>query len=687
MNTSSDKATDSTATRDALRARLKKAEEQLYAGALDKAIAMAEEVDGDAVESGEELMRVIAFSIIGRALFGKGELGRARDLFTQGAAIAREQNREDMVASSLNNAGRACQKLGDLDRALELHREALSIRQEVGDEEGVCTSLMNIGFVHGDRRDYPEALDMFQQVESLAREHGQHDIHRSVLINIATVYEMFGEYGEAAGYIQRSLEIPDSQTKQDEVELTARLATLYAEMGRTEDAIAIATEALENSDAASFENIRAYILGCRSQAYVENNELEKALEDLDEAIEIEERLGNEKELRPLRGNKGSVLHLLGRVEEAYQILQECYNSLEKIKDPLNSALAQMRIVRILVDKTADLYNLDRASLIVEDAFEKLKRVGARKDIISVLKLRAQISRQKNSHEEYAENIEEAHRLELELLSGEAQTKVSIMETSRRLELARKEQELITAQNSELEQLNQHLAQLNAEKNELLGIAAHDLKNPLAAIAMQTSLLEQNVAQQDAETTRRMLAEVRERIQGMINLITRILDVNAIEANMDGMELYRFDLAVAVKRVVEGCEPEGVRKKIDLVYESTPVVIMGDRPSLMQVAENLIGNALKYTPIGGSVEVSVRREKESAVLEVCDSGPGIPEEEIPHLFEPYSRLSTRPTGGETQTGLGLAIVKRLSQAMGGEVTYPPASGEGSRFVVSFPLPEE
>ena len=686
MNTSSDKAMNTTATRDALRARLRKAEEQLYAGALDNAIAMAEEVDSDAVDSGEELMRVIAFSIIGRALFGKGELDRARDLFEQGASIAREQKREDMVASSLNNAGRACQELGDLDRALELHREALAIRQEVGDQEGVCTSLMNIGFVHGDRRDYPESLDMFQQVESLAREHGQHDLHRSVLINIATVYEMFGEYGEAAGYIQKSLEIPGSQTKQDEVELTARLATLYAEMGRSEDAIAIATEALESSDAAAFKNVRAYILSCRSQAYVENNELEKALEDLDEAIEIEEGLGNEKELRPLRGNKGTVLHLLGRVEEAYQILQECYNSLEKIEDPLNSALVQMRIVRILVDETTSLYNLDRASLIVEEALEKLKRVGARKDVISVLKLRAQISRQKNSHEEYAEQIEEAHRLELELLSEEAQTKVSIMETSRKLEAARKEQEIITAKNSELEQLNQHLAQLNAEKNELLGIAAHDLKNPLAAIAMQTSLLEQNVAQQDVESTRRTLVEVRGRIQGMINLITRILDVNAIEANMEGMELYPFDLAVAVQRVVEGCEPEAERKKIDLGYESTSAVVMGDRPSLMQVAENLIGNALKYTPIGGSVEVSVRLEEERALLEVSDSGPGIPEEEVPQLFERYSRLSTRPTGGETQTGLGLAIVKRLSEAMGGEVAYAPASRAGSRFVVSFPLQE-
>ena len=113
-------------------------------------------------------------------------------------------------------------------------------------------------------------------------------------------------------------------------------------------------------------------------------------------------------------------------------------------------------------------------------------------------------------------------------------------------------------------------------------------------------------------------------------------------------------------------------------------IVADADAVAQVIDNLVSNAVKFTPVGGSVDVRVAAGEKTARLTVEDSGPGIPLADQPRLFGRFCRLSTQPTGGESSHGLGLLIVQRFAEAMKGTVRYEDGARGGSRFVVELPL---
>jgi two-component system sensor histidine kinase/response regulator len=122
----------------------------------------------------------------------------------------------------------------------------------------------------------------------------------------------------------------------------------------------------------------------------------------------------------------------------------------------------------------------------------------------------------------------------------------------------------------------------------------------------------------------------------------------------------------------------------LRVEGTPVFVTGDPGAIEQVLENVVSNAVKFSPAGTTVLVSVQPDGGTGVVDVEDQGPGISSADRERLFAKFSRLSARPTGGESSTGLGLSIVKTLTEAMGGEVSLESPPGRGARFRVRLPV---
>jgi signal transduction histidine kinase len=134
-------------------------------------------------------------------------------------------------------------------------------------------------------------------------------------------------------------------------------------------------------------------------------------------------------------------------------------------------------------------------------------------------------------------------------------------------------------------------------------------------------------------------------------------------------------------VADRLQASAAAKRIDLVFqEQQSTSVRADELALDQITENLLSNAIKFTPIGGKVEVAVRRKDDGAEISVADTGPGVSDAEQPLLFKKFSRLSPRPTGGESSHGLGLMLVHRLVVAMGGSVLYERRQPAGSAFIV-------
>ena len=184
----------------------------------------------------------------------------------------------------------------------------------------------------------------------------------------------------------------------------------------------------------------------------------------------------------------------------------------------------------------------------------------------------------------------------------------------------------------------------------------------------------------------MAARIKKSANVMFDLVSNLLDVNRIEQGKMDVNLAPCDLWETVRQAVEGYRPRAQAKQIELHFDGrtrAPLVI-ADAAQLVQIMDNLVSNAVKYSPAGKNIYLRVRQVDSCVRAEVQDEGPGISEADRTRLFGKFARLSARPTAGENSTGLGLAIVKRLVESMNGKVWCESEPGQGATFLVELPV---
>jgi signal transduction histidine kinase len=254
--------------------------------------------------------------------------------------------------------------------------------------------------------------------------------------------------------------------------------------------------------------------------------------------------------------------------------------------------------------------------------------------------------------------------------------------------------------------NLQLKELNEEKNEFLGIAAHDLKNPLSGI--------QNIAEVllmddhfPLDSRREMLMHVVKSSERMFELIKNLLDVNAIERGGFHPQIQPTNIRQIAALTTDQYASRAAQKDITISFDAeTQAFALADAGALEQIIDNLISNAVKYSPAGKNIVVRLKSEErnvkqeqpdtsslspQSVALgsssflrfEVQDEGPGLSEADKIKLFGKFARLSAQPTGGEHSTGLGLSIVKKMVEAMNGKVWCESELGKGATFIVELP----
>jgi len=252
------------------------------------------------------------------------------------------------------------------------------------------------------------------------------------------------------------------------------------------------------------------------------------------------------------------------------------------------------------------------------------------------------------------------------------------------ELTRLNNELAAAQR-ELAKKNAELARLNEQKNRFLGLAAHDLRNPLEVIDVYSRFLLDEAAGRLDEEQLDFVRTISRSSTFMLALVEDLLDVSKIEAGRLELDLAEVDLRELAARNVELNRRLAERKEINILFESPEEIprLRLDAFKLEQVLNNLVGNAVKFSPRGAAVRVGLRRDDEGVVLYVRDEGPGVPAGELEKLFEPFTRRSARGSEGEKGTGLGLAIVKRIVEGHGGRISVESEPGAGATFAVSLP----
>lgn len=238
---------------------------------------------------------------------------------------------------------------------------------------------------------------------------------------------------------------------------------------------------------------------------------------------------------------------------------------------------------------------------------------------------------------------------------------------------------------ELKHARERLREMNDEKNEFMGIVAHDLRSPLGTINGFAELIldDSQASRAEVEDSARRICDTATR---MAEMVQNLLDANRIERGEMELHLVPTDLGALVASVVESQRPRATAKSqaLHLDTGTGPLTGLVDPSVTVQVIENLVSNAVKYSPPGKNIFVRLRPEGAVVRCGVQDEGPGLSAEDQKKLFGKFARLSAKPTGGEAATGLGLSIVKRMVEAMNGEVWCESDLGRGATFVVELPV---
>ena len=247
---------------------------------------------------------------------------------------------------------------------------------------------------------------------------------------------------------------------------------------------------------------------------------------------------------------------------------------------------------------------------------------------------------------------------------------------------------LTLVNDRLASQWDRLRRANYFKGEILGKVAHDLKNPLGVILGRAEMLKDIVSQSPIklDMANDQIDHIHESGRRLTGMVDALLADAMTDAHDINLHIEPFDIAGLVRQVVAASRTSSDRKQQTLsVTAPSSLTVMADHDRLWEAIDNLVNNAVKYTPVGGRVEVSVESEHDQAKVIVRDTGLGLQPEDVSRLFGRFQRLSAKPTAGESSTGLGLSIVKRIVDLHGGEVSADSAGpSRGTTFTLSLPL---
>jgi len=220
------------------------------------------------------------------------------------------------------------------------------------------------------------------------------------------------------------------------------------------------------------------------------------------------------------------------------------------------------------------------------------------------------------------------------------------------------------------------------KSTMLKNLSHEIRTPLTSIIGFARVLKENLSGEDGRAAR-LVHEAGKRLKGTVD---SVLQLSKLETGTQDLNRERLDLGEVTGDVAERLRPhaESKEQRLRIEVPDAPVEGWWNEGALRRIVENLLENAIKFTPEGGTIDLRVRQDHGTAVLEVEDTGVGIGEEALPHIFDAFKQESEGLTREYEGSGLGLANVKELTELMGGTIEVDSEKGEGTRFTVSLPL---
>lgn len=578
------------------------------------------------------------------------------------------------------------------EEALPYYTAALPIFTSIQDSKGVSLALRYLGLAHHALCRYDWALTYYQQELDTRKQYFDTDIDgiAGTLTNIATMHLLMGQHDQALKHYLQSLTLLEGQPHNWVYMVTvSNIANLYMSLGEHEVAMEHQQTVLAIYREQGDEMGEANTLLNMGWNYNDSGKYDEALECNIRALALFHKQDNVKKEAIALLYVGQTYSSMKKYEEAFTFFQRSYKIAHDIGDKKNCT----DILRAMGDMLSATEENEQAKEYYRNALEVAREIGMRQIEYELNELLARMEEHTGNAEAALLYYREYIRVKEEVLDERRRQAVSEMQIRFDVEQAEKEKEIYRLKNVELagalekvEVLNRHLSEANNEKNELMGIVAHDLKNPISGMSMSLSMLKTYLPRMSQQDVLHQIDQMNKTMLRMEHIVAKLLDLNILDSGVMSFHPVVFDLNETVLTVMDDYTDRMQVKNItaggELMQGVPPVY--ADRGATLEVLDNLVSNAIKYSPHGTLIRISSSLSGAMARFEVQDSGPGIDPADHDKLFRKFVRLGTKPTGGESSTGLGLSIVKKLVDAMNGRVWCESEPGKGSTFILELPI---
>ncbi|MBN2069811.1 MAG: hypothetical protein JW739_09270 [Opitutales bacterium] len=466
------------------------------------------------------------------------------------------------------------------------------------------------------------------------------------------------------------------------------LAMIYLEMEQFEKAAHLLEEALQQSDLEP-KSLKIYFLIALGKAHREMDHVETSKAYLLEAQKVVEKSQSGIPLCHVRLELAETYRVDGMFLDALKLAQDALASARDLDECFLMGLGCFYLGMIWGDERYSQHRLDAALPLLSEALTLFEQ-SHRKPWVRRVHL--QLSRTYALFGKYKAALEH-HRIAFEQMSSYAFPVESLralgkLEANVEHYKERKKHELLLSEVEQLRAENEHFNKLVENKNEYIAIAAHDLKNPIAAIRGVADLLSRDESIRGNSVQFRMLQNIRNCAADTFEIITNLLDLNRMDVQGVSSYIIPCVLGEIASDVVGLFEERSLAKDIHIYLENsaTDLLALVDPLMYKQMLGNLISNALKFSEKGTKVLVSIHISGggEHIETDVTDQGPGISLEDQKRLFRRFEKLSNKPTAGEHSTGLGLAITKQFAKANHGDILCLSKVGKGTTFTIRLPL---
>lgn len=572
----------------------------------------------------------------------KGALYEAMEILEGVLEAATTTKNITARARALTLMATLSEALGDLSRAELLYAESFSAKEDIGDKRGIAVAAFNFACFLDRQGLYDPALEYYRRAA---------DIERS--------------YDDIAN-LTLSL---------------SHMAILYARLHRNEQAQSLVDETIQllNRSAPPLTAVAVLINvaithGLLNQRSHQRATLLRALEMANTHNVDHHRVSIHLELADLAFEEGTF-------DTADLFVLQAHHLLQQFPDPLAEAQVLLRRARIYTTRE----RWDDALLHLKTAILQFAKLGAIVELGEAIELLARVVASTPVDGSTTGHLCDAIKQYRRLTDERETRRYAILMARLGTEQSRKDAEIERLRTVELAEANNHIEALNAEltefaseKDELLAIAAHDLRNPLFEIRSTITTIVQNVHELPPNDVRALCRDALNTVTRMMATISTFLTMAQSSSKQSMLAHESINVTFLVHRAADRHSTHAQQRGVSIIVDAPgDVLASGDVNLVDAILDNLISNAIKHTEANSTIALRINSAIPS--VDVIDQGPGIPPDEVNRLFTKYPNISTHPTNAEESLGLGLYLAQQMARKMGATIHYRPVeSGHGSCF---------